>query len=594
MKIRTKLILSHLLVVLFLLGSLGYVLVKRSTDLVFETITENNLLSLSQVSSNLDNKLTSYEEITNTLFLNRALDEITETRFEDNITAYQQYFDYYQPFVSAVQTTKDIHHFYLYSDNPTFLFSNVFLIDETIKEKGWYKEALNSQIGGYWTGAYLSSYDNIRLFSYKKRLNNFVADSPKVVSIEIKLKVLYDLVSEESKTKRYVFALADGSVLMDTVRDGSLSHIQSLAYADRFMASDSGSFIYKEKATGNTYQILFKTLDSHNSVRGMKVISYIPINDVMPKVEQLRSMAVALYLIAFGLTALFISAISVGMTRRLTELSMKMKRVHKDNFESFVVVKGKDEVAQLGEMFNMMVRRLGQLISEVYQSEIDRKEQAYRTKEVELYALQTQINPHFLFNVLNMIRGKLLIIGERDTAKVVGLLAKSFRMMLKNGGQMIKLADETEFVDNYLQIQQYRFGHKFTYTIDIPPEYHALLIPKLIIQPLVENAISHGVELNPEQSRIWITGEKSGECLQLAIGDDGLGMSEDRLAEIMNWLDEDSLATDRNIGIRNVHARLKYLYGDEYGLKIASQAGSGTTVTILIPLGQDNGGERHA
>jgi len=262
-----------------------------------------------------------------------------------------------------------------------------------------------------------------------------------------------------------------------------------------------------------------------------------------------------------------------------------MKRVHKDNFQSFVVVKGKDEVAQLGGMFNLMVQRLGQLISEVYQAEIDRKEQAYRTKEVELYALQTQINPHFLFNVLNMIRGKLLIVGERDTAKVVGLLAKSFRMMLKSGGQMIRLTEEIEFVDNYLQIQQYRFGHKFTYSIDIPKDKLEVSIPKLILQPLVENAISHAIELNPNHSKIVIRGETIGDRLQLTVIDDGLGITTERLSEIELWLaKEDSLSTDSNIGLRNVHARLKYLYGDEYGIKLSSVEGEGTTVTLMIPL----------
>jgi sensor histidine kinase YesM len=324
----------------------------------------------------------------------------------------------------------------------------------------------------------------------------------------------------------------------------------------------------------------------------MKVIAFIPVDELMPKIDQLRSISYLLFGAAFLISAVLIGMISVGMTRRLSELSFRMKRVHKDNFQSFVVVKGKDEVAQLGEMFNLMVKRLGQLISEVYQAEIDRKEQAYRTKEVELYALQTQINPHFLFNVLNMIRGKLLVAGERDTAKVVGLLAKSFRMMLKSGGQMTRLAEEIDFVDNYLQIQQYRFGHKFTYSIDIPKDRMEVSIPKLILQPLVENAISHAIELNPNESKIWVTGETVEDRLLLTVGDDGLGIPAERLAEIEIWLaEQDSLSTDSHIGLRNVHARLKYLYGDEYGIRISSVEGEGTTITLMIPLQDTNDNE---
>jgi sensor histidine kinase YesM len=238
------------------------------------------------------------------------------------------------------------------------------------------------------------------------------------------------------------------------------------------------------------------------------------------------------------------------------------------------------------------------LILEVYQSEIDQREQKLRTKEVELYALQTQINPHFLFNVLNMIRGKLLVAGERDTAKVIGLLAKSFRMMLKNGGQMIRLAEELEFADSYLQIQRYRFGHKFTYSIDVPDQYGNVLLPKLTIQPLVENAITHAIELKSSQSRIWITGQAVSindladvTHLLLTVGDDGLGIAPGRLSEIKALLQEEALSKDSNIGLHNVHSRLKYTYGESYGLTLQSNLGEGTTVTILIPFHSDNGGD---
>ncbi|HZG76067.1 MAG TPA: hypothetical protein VEZ72_09425, partial [Paenibacillus sp.] len=138
MKIRTKLILANLLIVVVLLGSLTYAFMKRSTDLVFETIAENNELSLSQVASNLDNKLRSYEEIANAIFLNNALDAAAAKRYTDDREAYRMYFEYYQPFVSAVQISKDIYHFYQYSDNPTFRFANVFAIDDAVRQSDWY------------------------------------------------------------------------------------------------------------------------------------------------------------------------------------------------------------------------------------------------------------------------------------------------------------------------------------------------------------------------------------------------------------------------------------------------------------------------
>ncbi|QHW33314.1 sensor histidine kinase [Paenibacillus rhizovicinus] len=586
MKIRTKLILANLFIILFLLGSLTYVLLQRSSKLVYDYVIENATLSLSQTSQNLDNKLESYEEIANTLFLNTNINLILDQRYADQLEAYEVYAQQFQPFISAVRQTKDIANVKVYTDNPTFTFANVTVIDQEIRDSDWYEQAMDNKKGGYWTAPYLSdpAHDVDPVISVRKRLNNVDAKSPSVVNLEIKLSKFKELIQQESKNKRILFTLADGTVVIDSSGEGEqLASLSSLPFGDRILGQTSGSF--RAEVEGKPYQVLFQTLESRNIVRGMKVIAFMPVNELTPKINQLRSISYVLFGAAFVISVILIGTITIGMTRRLSELSVKMRRVHKDNFQSFVVVKGKDEVAQLGEMYNLMVMRLGQLISEVYQSEIDRKEQAFRTKEVELYALQTQINPHFLFNVLNMIRGKLLIVGERDTAKVVGLLAKSFRMMLKNGGQMTRLAEEIDFVDNYLQIQQYRFGHKFTYSIDMPQDKLDVSIPKLIIQPLVENAISHGIELNPEQSRIWVTGENDGEHLVLTVGDDGLGMAKERLAEIEQWLkDKNSLVSDHHIGLRNVHARLRYLYGEPYGIRVSSVEGEGTTITMMIPL----------
>jgi two-component system, sensor histidine kinase YesM len=584
MKIRTKLILANLFIVLFLLGSLTFAILQRSSNLAYEYVIENAALSLSQTSQNLDNKLESYEEIANTLFLNTNINLILDQKYADQLEAYEVYSQQFQPFITAVRQTKDISYVNVYTDNPTFTFANVTFIDDEVRASEWYKQVMTNKTGGYWTDPYMSIQREFTVIAIRKRLNNVDRDSPSVVSLEIKIDKLLDLINQESKSKRYLFTQANGTILIDSGGDQEkVASLDELPFGKRILEGESESF-YAD-FNGQPYQILYQTLNSRNIVKGMKVVAFIPVDELMPKIVRLRSISYLLFGVAFLISAVLIGMISVGLTRRLSELSLRMKRVHKDNFQSFVVVKGKDEVAQLGEMFNLMVKRLGQLISEVYQAEIDRKEQAYRTKEVELYALQTQINPHFLFNVLNMIRGKLLVAGERDTAKVVGLLAKSFRMMLKSGGQMIRLAEEIEFVDNYLQIQQYRFGHKFTYTIDIPQNRLDVMIPKLIIQPLVENAISHAIELNPNQSTIWIKGETIADRLYLTVGDDGLGISSERLAEIEQWLaEQDSLSADSHIGLRNVHARLKYLYGDEYGIQVNSVEGRGTTVTMMIPL----------
>lgn len=588
MKIRTKLILANLFIVLFLLGSVTFVLTKRSSDLVHEHIVQNATLSLSQISQNLDNRLASYEDVANTLFLNPSLNIILDQRYADQLEAYEVYSEQFQPFLSAIQSTRDVMKVDVFTDNPSFFFSNVQLIDDEIRSSDWYKEVMGNNTGGYWTHPYLTFPKKEPVISFRKRLNNVNRDSPSVVSLEVRLKNLAQLVDLESKNKRVIFALSDGTVLIDSDKENAVENISQLSFGSQVMRGTNGSF--DQMMNKDSYQILYQTLDSRNIVKGMKVIAFIPTQELSGKLQQLRSMAVLLFAMALVASVLLISIMSVSLTRRLSELAVKMKRLNRDKFDSFVEVKGSDEVAQLGEMFNLMVRRLRELIGEVYQSELDRRENALRTKEVELYALQTQINPHFLFNTLNMIRGKLLIAGDRENAKVIGLLAKSFRMMLKKGGATIRLSEELDFISSYLQIQQYRFGDKFTYEIDVPEEEMDVLVPKLCIQPIVENAISHGIELSPNPSHIRISGQRSGNLLLLTIRDNGLGIPPERLAEIQQRLNSDeSLAGDAHIGLQNVQHRLQHLFGEGHGLEVTSEAGAWTIVTMSIP--RDRQGE---
>lgn len=582
MKIRTKLIITHLLIMLVLLGSLTYVLVKRSSDLVFDNIIENANLSLSQVRVNLDHKLGSYEDIANTLYLNTSLQDMLMKHFPDLRDAYDEYFANYEPLDSAVKITQNVSHLIIYTDNPSFVFANFHLIDNDVKMSDWYQAVLQSPFGAYWTASYLNEFPKERVFSLRKRLNKQEPNSPIVVSIEVNVSVLNELIHEESKGKRFIFTMPDGVVLIDSSETNPIKHLNELSFSQQIQTTAEGKLQYKDGK--ETYEVLYQTLNSRNVVKGMKVITLIPVTELMPKIDQLKSLSFVLFIAACVISAALIFAFSMGLTSRFTELSTKMRRVHKDNFQSFIDVKGKDEVAQLGQIFNVMVKRLGQLVNERYQSEIDRQEQAFRTKEVELYALQAQIKPHFLFNILNTIRGKLLITGDRENAHVVGLLAKSFRMMLKTGGQSIRLSEEIEFIEIYLQLQSYRYVDKFVFDIQIPDEMKGMTIPKLCLQPLVENAITHGIELKKASSQLWIKGESIDGNIHLTVQDDGLGISADRLQEIHRWLQEDSaLSRDAHIGLQNVHRRLRDLYGDAYGLVVESEEGQGTKVTMIIP-----------
>ncbi|WP_432403211.1 sensor histidine kinase [Wukongibacter sp. M2B1] len=205
-------------------------------------------------------------------------------------------------------------------------------------------------------------------------------------------------------------------------------------------------------------------------------------------------------------------------------------------------------------------------------------------KDAELQALQSQINPHFLFNVLNTIGRLSLIENAPKTQETVHSLAEMLRYTLKSKNEMVLLEDAILHVERYLKIQSVRFGDRIRFNIDISEGINQVKIPFMTLQPFIENAINHGLEPKEEGGTIKVTGYSLGDDLIIKINDDGVGIAEDELETILDSNKSNStISNSMGIGISNVNRRLKYYYGSEFGIKIKSKVNEGTTVKIVIP-----------
>lgn len=257
-----------------------------------------------------------------------------------------------------------------------------------------------------------------------------------------------------------------------------------------------------------------------------------------------------------------------------------MKTVEKGDFKTLSIDGGKDEIGILDQHFNEMAQKLDALISKNYMQELE-------NREAKIKALQYQIDPHFLFNTLESINALAIINDNEDISNIIESLGLIYRYIVdKETGDVVSLNKEISHVKNYMLIQQYRFG--FEVETDIERETERCLVPKLIIQPFIENAINYAKGMAGKKLKLKIGTKRVKENLIIEIEDNGIGMSEEIIKKIklnMGQKDIKGKRTNKiSIGINNVDQRIKLNYGENYGVKIDSQDGLGTKVKLTIPF----------
>ena len=314
---------------------------------------------------------------------------------------------------------------------------------------------------------------------------------------------------------------------------------------------------------------LTSVADSDWRVVGVSYVDEL-VNRSMREMMRLSLWLSVLVLLAALLTSRLLSRL---LGRPLRDLASAMGKFETDaDHFTYQPVTGTREVRELSDSFGHMVLRIQQLMSTVRQEEVN-------LRKTELKALQAQINPHFLYNTLDSIAWMCEQGRNGDAVKMIHALARLFRISISRGHELIPISREIEHAQNYLEIQQYRYKNQFTYTFDVDPECLDYYCNKITLQPIIENAIIHGLDLLVEEGRINVRVQQEGDGILFCVEDNGVGMSPEQAAAILN---EDS--HDRTgIGIKNVNDRLKIYFGGQYGLRVVSELDVGTRVEIRMP-----------
>ncbi|MCX7711229.1 MAG: sensor histidine kinase [Clostridia bacterium] len=316
-----------------------------------------------------------------------------------------------------------------------------------------------------------------------------------------------------------------------------------------------------------------------SEVSNWKLIRLIPEKQLYSDVLaiQNRMMIFLAFFVAFSL--ILSVSISYGVTKPLSKMILTMKAIEKGDLSLRFKVRHKDEVGQLGRNFNKMIKKIDNLVNIVYVSKI-------RKRETELNALQAQINPHFIYNTLESIRRMAEINDDEPTSKMTYILGKLLRYSINIKNKAVTIKEEIEHLQNYILLQNYRYGNRFELHLDIPDELYSLSVIKLVFQPIVENALYHGLEMVDEKGTITVHGYRTVDKICFDIKDNGIGMTPLQLEQLVERTNDFSAMEEgsKGIGLRNINERIRLHYGDEYGIKIASEYGKGTTVTIELPV----------
>ncbi|OPH59314.1 peptidase C56 [Paenibacillus ferrarius] len=389
-----------------------------------------------------------------------------------------------------------------------------------------------------------------------------------VLLVDLNYNVINDLCNQIQLGQRgYVF-------ILDQTGDLIFHPQQQLIYSGlkfedipTLMQAKEGTFYTQETESNKIYTVSTTSF-------GWKIVGVTYAGDLIGNKKEMQLTSLMWGGIALIIALTISILLSITLTRPIKQLEVHMKQVEKGDFDIRVDVEGANEISKLSRTFNLMIAKIKELMNQTLEDQ--------EVKRIsELKALQAQIQPHFLYNTLDSIIWMAEMEKVDEVVTMTSALSKLLRSSISKGEELIPIAVELQHIQNYLTIQNIRYRNKFTYAIEVDSDLLSSSILKIILQPLVENAIYHGMKHLPERGHIRITGRRIGGMIELKVIDNGVGMSEEQLKGLT--LKTRQTESGKGFGLHNVNHRIQLYFGELYGLQFESELEEGTTVTVRIP-----------
>ena len=582
LRLRTKLFLSFGCVVLIPILIVGLFLTNELRNMAMANALEQITANVDRVKKRTGEMLNIPLDIAYRLSNDSRLEEAANHHYESVYDVVEAYWNY-PDFRDFVRLYNEVSSIRLYIDNPTVLDNWEFLqTNEKVTQEHWYQTALAQR--GLVSWNYIQDDRNRQYYlSLIRKVNFFKARTTGVLVVNVNSNKLNAILNQES-FETLIMDENDNIVASNRVdtQDKSLTNI------DLTTLSATGQGPHDVTIDGKPFKMVIDHWQPGGSLNSLRIISIFSVASIVDEPNRIIFLASIVILSALMMAILLIYYVSRLLTGRILHLSKHISKVASGNLGATLVIDGKDEIGQLARQFNHMVRNINALMSEVQESNRQKNATQLKQNEIKFKMMASQINPHFLFNALESIRMKALVRGQADISHIVRLLGKMMRKNLEVGNGMISLQSELETVNCYLVIQKFRYDDRLTYELHVDPKANPLQIPPLIIQPLVENCVIHGLENRIEGGMVRVEIRLEDSYLKVQVSDNGTGISKARIQEIRKMLDNNDDYETNNIGMRNIHLRLQLTYGPQFGLTLTSQIGFGTQISFAIPLRSDS------
>ncbi|WP_372630151.1 sensor histidine kinase [Cohnella sp.] len=579
--LKWKFTLIYLMCVLVPILTIN-VLFFRQMSQHIQSREQNNLqMTIEQAAKKAMNMIEGGVTLSHSVATDRTLYEVLDKEYTDVVEFYDIFNEglsgKMKPFMSAYTYVENIS---VFTENPTVVSgSNYFFLDAAAKRSPWYEAAAASpssvQVLMYTDVDPLNAKGIKDYFSIVRKLNDYplYGRYAKYLRIDLKPSSFDEILEEE---KPYLsLRLLDSQ---DRILFPSSLHMKPVAGAD---VREDDKLTFRSPLGNPSY------------IRGWKLVGLAEEDRFQTAVQSSSRFIWMLAAVSTLLPTTLIFVMLRSYNYRIRRLSRHMEKAKNEKFDLIVLREGKDEIGGLIRSYNRMAAKIESLINDVYKLEIQQKDMELERIRGEMKLLQSQVNPHFLFNTLNALLVVSAKNGYSEVTDSIRNLSQLLRRMLSWSDAPVTLQDELHFTEMYLKIEKFRFADRFDYQFDIEEEAASCLVPKMCIQPLVENACKHGLQVVKGQRVIRIEARRTDAYLHLQVEDNGKGMDEERLQEIRSLMNG-SLDSDENVGLRNVYKRLRFQYGERVDFSIDSRPNEGTRIGFRIPaMTADEGGGRN-